>query len=106
MMTTFDKREQGFEAKFAHDEELRFKTMARCNKLLGNWAAAQLGLTGDAAASYANDLVTDDLESQTPDDILRKVANDLGPKGISAEEIARKMQEYLHIALGQIEASK
>jgi hypothetical protein len=103
-MTAFDRREQGFEAKFAHDEELRFKTTAHCNKLLGNWAAAQLGLTGDAAASYANDLVTDHLESQTPDDILRKVANDLGPKGISPEEIAWKMREYLHIALGQIEA--
>lgn len=105
-MTSFDKREQAFEAKFAHDEDLRFKTMARCNRLLGDWAAAQLGLTGDAAVAYANDLVTDHLESQTPDDILRKVADDLAPKGISTEEIARKMQEYLHIALGQIESSK
>ena len=105
-MTTFDKREQGFEAKFAHDEELRFKTMARCNKLLGNWAAAQLGLTGDAAVSYANELVTEHLESQTPEDILHKVATDLGPKGIPMEEIAGKMQEYLHIALQQIEAGK
>lgn len=61
-MTTFDKREQGFEAKYIHDEELRFKAAARCNKMLGNWAAAQLGLTGEAAANYANDLVTADLE--------------------------------------------
>jgi hypothetical protein len=105
-MTTFDKREQGFEAKFAHDEELRFKTMARSNKLLGNWAAAQLGLTGDAAVSYANDLVTDHLESKTPDDVLRKVANDLSRKGVLEEEIARKMQEYLHTALRQIEAGE
>jgi hypothetical protein len=103
-MTTFDKREQSFEAKFVHDEELRFKAMARRNKLLGNWAAAQLGLTGDVAVAYANELVTANLESQTGDDTLRKVTNDLVPKGISAAEIAQKMQDYLHIALQQIEA--
>jgi hypothetical protein len=71
MMTTFDKREQGFEAKFIHDEELRFKAMARCNKMLGNWAAGQLGLTGDAAVAYANELVTANLESQSSDETLR-----------------------------------
>ena len=52
-MTSFNKREQGFEAKYIHDEELRFKAFARCNKMLGNWAAAQLGLTGDAAVAYS-----------------------------------------------------
>ena len=61
-MTTFEKREQAFEAKFIHDEELRFKATARCNKMLGDWAAAQLGLTGDAAASYARGLVAADVE--------------------------------------------
>ena len=105
-MTTFDKREQGFEAKFMHDEETRFKAMARCNKLLGNWAAAQLGLSGDAAIAYANDLVTANLASQTPDDTLRKVSKDLAPKGVSEAEIAQKLQEYLHIALQQLEADK
>jgi hypothetical protein len=103
-MTTFDKREQGFEAKFIHDEELRFKAMARCNKMLGSWAAGQLGLTGDAAVAYANELVTANLESQTSDDILRKVSKDLAPKGIAQQQVARKMDEYLHAALGQIEA--
>jgi hypothetical protein len=103
-MTTFDKREQGFEAKFIHDEELRFKVAARCNKMLGNWAAGQLGLTGDAAVAYANELVTANLESQTSDDILRKVSKDLAPKGIAQQQVARKMDEYLHTALGQIEA--
>jgi len=103
-MTTFDKREQGFEAKFIHDEELRFKATARCNKMLGNWAAAQLGLTADAATAYANELVTADLASQTSDATLRKVATDLAPKGIPEQQVARKMDEYLRIALEQIEA--
>ncbi len=104
MMTTFDKRERGFEAKFIHDEELRFKAIARCNKMLGNWAAAQLGLTGDAAVAYANELVTANLESQTSDDTLRKVVKDLAPSGISQQQVAQKMDEYLHVALAQIEA--
>lgn len=103
-MTTFDKREQGFEAKFIHDEELRFKATARCNKMLGNWAAAQLGLTGDAAVAYANELVTANLASQSSDDTLRKVSKDLAPKGISEQEVAQRMDELLHIALEQIEA--
>jgi len=103
-MTTFDKREQGFEAKFVHDEELRFKAMARCNKMLGNWAAAQLGLTGDAAVTYANELVTANLSSQTPDETLRKVSKDLAPKGIPEREVAQKMDAFLHLALQQIEA--
>jgi len=103
-MTTFDKREQGFEAKFIHDEELRFKATARCNKMLGNWAAAQLGLTGDAATAYANELVTANLESQNSDDTLHRVSKDLASKGISEQQIARRMDEFLHIALAQIEA--
>jgi hypothetical protein len=105
-MTTFDKREQGFEAKFAHDEELMFKAMARTNKLLGNWAAAQLGLTGEAAADYATALVTANLESQTIDGTLRQVARDLANSGVSAEQVAQKLQEYLHLALEQLAGDK
>lgn len=103
-MTTFDKREQGFEAKFIHDEELRFKAVARCNKMLGNWAAAQLGLTGDAAATYANELVTTNLGSQTTDETLHKVSKDLAVRGFSEQQIAQKMDAFLHLALEQIEA--
>jgi hypothetical protein len=103
-MTTFDKREQGFEAKFAHDEELLFKATARTNKLLGLWAAAQLGLSGDAAASYATGLVTDNLERQTIDDVVAKVSGDLAAKGVSREQVARKFQECLHQAVQQLEA--
>jgi hypothetical protein len=105
-MTTFDKREQGFEAKYIHDEELRFKAMARCNKMLGNWAAGQLGLKGDAAVAYANGLVTADLENQTFDATVHKVSQDLANKGISQQQVAQRMNEFLHIALEQIEAGK
>ena len=105
-MTTFDKREQGFEAKFIHDEELRFKATARCNKMLGNWAAAHLGLTGEAAVAYANSLVTDDLVSQTSNATLHKVAKDLAKKGISEQQVAQRMNEFLHIAIEQIESGK
>jgi hypothetical protein len=103
-MTTFDKREQGFEAKFVHDEELKFKVTARCNKMLGNWVAGQLGLTGEAAVAYANELVTANLEGQTDSDTLRKVLNDLTPRGISKQQVAQKMDELFHIALAQIES--
>ena len=103
-MTTFDKREKGFEAKFIHDEELRFKAMARCNKMLGNWAAAQLGLTDDAAVAYANELVTGNLESQSSDDILHKVSKDLAAKGIAEQQVAQRMDELFRVALEQIEA--
>lgn len=105
-MTTFDKREQGFEAKFAHDEEFMFKAAARSNKLLGLWAAGQLGLSGDAAASYATALVTDHLESRTIDDVVGKVSGDLADKGVAREQVAQKLQECLHQALAQLEADK
>jgi len=105
-MTTFDKREQGFEAKFIHDEELRFKVTARCNKMLGNWAAAHLGLTGEAAVAYANGLVTDDLVSQDSNATLHRVSKDLAKKGISEQQVAQRMDEFLHIALQQIESGK
>jgi len=103
-MTTFDKREQGFEAKFAHDEELMFKATARTNKLLGIWAAQQLGLSGDAAAVYATALVTDNLESRTIDEVVAKVAGDLASKGVSREQVAQKFQECLHQAVQLLEA--
>jgi hypothetical protein len=105
-MTTFDKREQGFEAKFAHDEELMFKATARSNKLLGLWAAGQLGLSGDAAASYATSLVTNQLQSQTMDEVVDKVSGDLAGKGVAREQVAARLQECLHQALQQLEADK
>jgi hypothetical protein len=103
-MTTFDKREQGFEAKFAHDEEFRFKAKARATRLLGNWAATQLALGGDAAASYSTALVAATMEGHTADDILGKVSGDLAVKGISTDEVARKVIECLQLAVQQLES--
>ncbi|WFU37445.1 DUF1476 domain-containing protein [Bradyrhizobium sp. CB82] len=101
-MTTFDKREQGFEAKFVHDEELMFKATARSNKMLGIWAAGQLGLSGDAATRYSTELVTANLENKTVDHVLGKVSTDLSGKGISPEQVAQKLQEFLHQAVQQL----
>ena len=80
MTTTFDKREEGFEKQFAHDEELRFKAMARRNKLLGLWAAGILGKSGADAEAYAKEVVLADFEEAGDNDVLRKVAKDLQPE--------------------------
>lgn len=103
-MTTFDKREEGFEKKFAHDEELRFKATARRNKLLGLWAAEQLGKTGDDAAAYAKEVVVADFEEAGDDDVLRKVANDLASTGVTEQQVREKMLELLAEAVKQVQA--
>jgi hypothetical protein len=103
-MSTFDKREEGFEKKFAHDEELRFKAMARRNKLLGLWAAAQLGKTGPDADAYAKEVVMADFEEAGDDDVLHKVAKDLAGKGVTEAQIRAQMNELLAQAVAQIQA--
>jgi hypothetical protein len=103
-MTTFDKREEGFEKKFAHDEELKFKAYARRNKLLGLWAAALLGKTGADAEAYAKEVVLADFEEAGDDDVLRRVAKDLEAKGISEQQIRARMSELLAQAVAQIQA--
>ena len=105
-MTTFDKREEGFEKKFAHDEELRFKAMARRNKLLGLWAAGVLGKSGAEADAYAKEVVVADFEESGDDDVLRKVAKDLQAKGVSDQQIRAQMIELLEQAVAQIQAGK
>ncbi|MGA7971447.1 MAG: DUF1476 domain-containing protein [Pseudolabrys sp.] len=103
-MTTFDKREEGFEKKFAHDEELRFKAIARRNKLLGLWAAGMLGKSGPDAESYAKEVVLADFEEAGDDDVVRKVMKDLEGKGVSEQDIRAKMAELLGQAVQQIQA--
>lgn len=105
-MNTFDKREEGFEAKFAHDEELRFKATARRNKLLGLWAAEKLGLTGDAAEDYAKSVVKADFEEPGEEDVFRKVRADFDAKGIDQtdHQIRRTMDELLAEAVAQIQS--
>ena len=100
-MSSFDKREEGFEKKFAHDEELRFKASARRNKLLGLWAADLLGRTGADAEAYALEVVKADFQEAGHEDVVRKVAADLGARA-SAEMIRARMAELLVVAKGQI----
>ncbi|KJC62452.1 hypothetical protein UP10_03815 [Bradyrhizobium sp. LTSPM299] len=105
-MTTFDKREEGFEKKFALDEELKFKAEARRNKLLGLWAAGKLGMSGDAANAYAKDVVAADFEEAGDNDVLHKVLKDLTAKGqaVTEREIRAKMDELLAQAVAQVKA--
>jgi len=85
-MTTFDKREEGFEKKFAMDEESRFKANARRNKLLGLWAAEKMGITGPDAEAYAKEVVVADFEEAGDDDVFRKVRKDFDAKGVSQSD--------------------
>jgi len=100
-MSTFDDRENAFENKFAHDAEMRFKAEARRNKLLGLWAADLLGKSGDVAEAYAAEVVRADFEEAGHEDVVRKVAGDLGAKA-TADDIRAKMAELLPIAQQQI----
>jgi hypothetical protein len=105
-MTTFDKREDGFERKFALDEEQKFKAEARRNKLLGLWVAEKLGLAGDAAAAYAKDVVAADFEEAGDADVVRKVLADLTAKGVAVteSELRVKMDEFFAQAVAQVKA--
>jgi hypothetical protein len=105
-MTTFDKREEGFEKKFALDEEQKFKAEVRRNKLLGLWAAEKLGLTGDAATAYSKEVVSADFEEAGDQDVQNKVVKDLTAKGvaISGPEVRAKMDELMAVAAAQVKA--
>ena len=103
-MTTFDNRDNAFENKFAHDEELRFKATARRNRLLGLWAAEKLGLSGDKAAEYAAGVVRADFEEAGDEDVFRKIRADFDAAGVaqSDHQIRRTMAEMMELAVTQI----
>lgn len=105
-MSTFDRRQEGFESKFAHDEELRFKAVARRNKLLGLWAAEKLGLDADKAQDYAKEVVRADFEEPGDEDVFRKIRKDFDDAGVtqSDHQIRRTMDELLHQAVEQIQS--
>ena len=105
-MTTFDKREEGFEKKFAHDEELRFKATARRNKLLGLWAAEKLGLSGPEADAYAKEVVMADFEEAGDEDVFRKLRKDLDAKGVdqSDHQLRRTMVDLMEKAIEQVKS--
>ncbi len=100
-MTTFDEREHAYEAKFAHDEELRFKAEARRNRLLGEWAADLLGKTGEHKAEYVKSVIASDFEEPGDEDVFRKVAEDLGDRATTAT-IRAKMRELMATARKQV----
>ncbi|UGY04202.1 MULTISPECIES: DUF1476 domain-containing protein [Bradyrhizobium] len=105
-MNEFNKREEGFEKKFALDEEQKFKAEARRNKLLGLWAAEKLGITGDAANAYAKEVVAADFEEAGDNDVLHKVLKDLTAKGqaVTERDVRAKMDELLAVAAAQVKA--
>lgn len=105
-MSSFNEREKGFEKKFAHDEELKFKATARRNKLLGLWAAGLMGLDGDAAEDYAKAVIKTDLEEPGEEDVYRKIRKDFDDKSVdqSDHQIRRSMAELMDDAVAQIEA--
>jgi len=105
-MTTFDKREEGFEKKFAIDEEQKFKAGARRNKLLGLWAANRLGITGDAAAAYAKEVISAEFDGTGDTGVIRKVMRDFGAKSVvlGEAELRAKMAELMAEAIAQVKA--
>jgi hypothetical protein len=107
-MTTFDKREEGFEKQFAHDEELRFKATARRNKMLGLWAAEKLGLTGAEAQTYAKEIIMVDFEESGDHDVFRKIRQDFDAKGVdqSDHQIRRTMDELLAQAVTEVKSGR
>ena len=102
-MSTFKDRENAFENKYAHDEEMKFKAEARCNKLLGLWAADLMGKTGDDADAYAREVIKADFEEAGFEDVIRKVAGDLGDKA-DADTIRAKREELMAAAKAQLVA--
>jgi hypothetical protein len=105
-MTTFDKREEGFEKKFALDEELKFKAEARRNRLLGLWAAGKLSISGDAANAYAKEVVAAEFSEGGNAAVIRRVMGDLAAKGIAITEaeVRTKMAELMAEAIAQVKA--
>jgi hypothetical protein len=107
-MTTFDKREEGFEKQFAHDEELKFKATARRNRMLGMWAAEKLGLSGADADAYAKQVVMSDFEEAGDHDVFGKIRKDFDAQGVqqSDHQIRRTMDELLAQAVAQVKAGR
>jgi hypothetical protein len=108
MSSSFDKRQEGFEKKFALDEEQKFKAEARRNKLLGLWVAEKLGITGDAANAYAKEVVAADFEEAGDTDVVRKVMGDLSAKGVvlTEQQLRVQMDTLMAEAIVQVKAGQ
>ena len=103
-MSTFNEREKGFEQKYKHDQELQFKVNARRNKLLGLWAAEQMGITGSAADAYAKEVVAADFEKPGDSDVVEKILKDLKAKGKTTTEpqLRKELDRLLAVAKEQV----
>jgi hypothetical protein len=100
-MPTFDDRERAFETKFAHDQEMQFRAVARRNKMVGLWAAGLLGKSGEEADAYAMEVIRADFEEAGHDDVVRKLVADLGDRATEAT-IRAKLDEMLAAAKSQL----
>jgi hypothetical protein len=103
-MSTFNDRQAGFENKFKHDQELQFKATARRNKLVGLWAAAKFGLSGDAADAYAKDVVAADFDKPGDDDVVEKIVADAAKHGVkfAAADVQAQLAHFMPIAKQQL----
>ena len=107
-MATFDEREKGFEKKFAHDQDLKFKAESRRNKMIAEWAGAKLGLTGAAIEDYVKAVRRADLEEKGDDDVVRKLMKDFADKGVvvAEDDLRNQMGEFLAKAVDDIESGR
>ena len=105
-MSGFDDREKGFEKKFAHDADLKFKAESRRNKMLAEWAGAKLGMSSDEIANYIKEVRRSDLEEAGDDDVFRKLRADFDAKGVAItdDQIRDQMDELLAKAVADVEA--
>src|SRR4029078_5305537 len=103
-MSGFDKRREGYESKFAHDADLRFRATARRDKLLGLWAAEKLGLSGEAAEAYAKEVVQAEFEEPGHEDVFRKIRNAVDARSIamSDHQLRREMDDLMKVAIEQV----
>ena len=102
-MTTFDDRENAYEAKFAHDEAMDFKVQARANKKLAIWAAGLMEVSGDALEQYIRDVIASDFEEAGDADVIRKVAADLGDLA-DLDQVRAKRAEFVAAAKAEMVA--
>ncbi|HHK74803.1 MAG TPA: DUF1476 domain-containing protein [Rhizobiales bacterium] len=105
MNNTFDKREEGFEVKFAREEKLKFKATVRRNKNIGLWAARLMGLEGEAAENYASSIIKEDFLEPGDEDVFRKLRRDFDEAGVaqSDHQIRRTMREMLAAAMEEVQ---
>ena len=105
-MNEFTKRGEAFESKFAHEQALRFKAIARRNRLMGLWAAEQLGKSGADAEAYASSVVMSDLKEPGDEDVVSKVVSDLQAAGVPSDQfqVKRVLEEFMIRAMDEIKA--